>query len=1744
MDRDRFDAFTRLFASRGSRRAALGALLGAGLLASGLEAVARKGKGNGNGKGRQGKDNGKGKGKARRQSKSRRGASRTTVEAAAVCCSRDDCAPGPRQDLGGCCFQGRGLSGANFGGANLKRVSFAGATLIGANLGGANLEGACLVDADLTDATLGKTNRKGAVFCRTIMPDGSPNDSGCGKGTPCCPTCNAQHPCAPGRACCGGRCIPGDCCVNGEQSTCAAGEICCVNRCLAGDCCQTADCATEVCQRKTCQANRCVYTPVSGGAGPGCPSPRVCCEDDRGDLVCCPAETGGCDERGQCCAAESRDETCAIGTPSPKCGEVVNNCGQRVDCGRCAERTCQEGTCTGADNTCVYAPVFGTRGTRCPTVCCVDESGAPVCCAAGVTTCQTDRRCGCADHGDCGPDQRCCSGQCVTGVCCATPDCPDLACKIDKRCIDNQCRYDDAGNGAGCTAADNTPGVCCGGQCVASGQCCATGDCRDETCRNKECLGNRCNYTPVTDGQQGTNCTATDRFCCNGARCCSRPEVCTGTGCCLPDPDVCRGKCGVVTDNCNRQVDCGQCAAVTCRTVACEGNTCRVTGSQPDKTECTTTGGQAGICCGGACVAGTCCANADCTDPSAPVCLNNVCAACTADGQCGPNRVCCGGRCLAGNCCTDATCPSSAPNCLNNVCRRCTAATPCGAGRVCCNGRCLPGDCCTNAQCGLPSPTNPTPVCRDNICGPCTADAECADRSPGICQLETGICFPCRVCLDPRECPFQSVGQAVAAVNAGTTIAICPGRYPEIRNIEIDKNLTLLGAGAGDDPNVATIVDLDGFDRDAALSVADGVEVTIQNLSLVDGRSQNGGCITNGGTLTLDHATVSGCAAERRGGGIVNGGDLTLDHATISGCTAGTEGGGIWNSGSATLVQSTVAGCEAGTAGGGIYNGETLTLEDSVVSGCSAVAEGGGVFNTSFGELRLVGTTRIRGNRSMTDPTGQGVENESLGSVTCEGTPRVCDNPNDAAATLATNCDGRFGSGCEGVCVGNTTPGSGACSATCTTHGECGPNRVCCAGTCLEGVCCGNVDCTDPDRPVCFRNICVPCLANDQCGPNRICCDGRCPSGNCCTDATCPPTAPNCLDNVCSRCTGNAQCGPNRVCCDGVCRSGNCCGNAECTDPAAPVCLNNVCSACTASGQCGAGRVCCGGQCLAGECCANADCRAPGSGGGTHVCRDNVCRPCTANGECGPNHLCDLRDDIPDRQGTCQICDVRPDPTGRDTTLGEAVAAARDGDTVYICPGLHEVGKFNAQAFIADNRLTLYGAGSGDDPAVDTILELLGVSPAITNRAFDAKVMRLSILHGRGVLGGGVVNASASDLTLQDVTLSDCNATVGGGIYSEGELTLEDVTIADCTAVEEGGGIAFRDGGRGTLREVTISRCEVTGNGNPLVAHGGGIAASGNAQGGAGNVTMALSTIVGCTAAIAGGGVSWRDSGNLTLGASTISGCSAGDVGGGIFTRNLDDSAVILDGSVVSGCTAEGPGGGIFNDGALILRNDTVIKGNRSATEPAGQGIYNDGGITCETRPSPPNARINPLVCGNPGDAAATLATNCRNTGSGCNNPARPVCSGGAAPGSGACSNACTSNGDCRSGPCCDGFCVDFADCCGDADCTDPDFPNCINNICAACTVDGECGPNRVCCAGLCKGCCDNRDCPLSARQCCDGTCRQCCDGNSSQCPIVPRNTPICNAEGICVPCENDGQCLAAGRGTVCCAGECRPGAC
>ena len=65
-----------------------------------------------------------------------------------------------------------------------QKCDLSGANLTEARLDGANLTGANLKEANLTDviligANLDGADTTGAIFCRTIMPDGSKNKSEC-----------------------------------------------------------------------------------------------------------------------------------------------------------------------------------------------------------------------------------------------------------------------------------------------------------------------------------------------------------------------------------------------------------------------------------------------------------------------------------------------------------------------------------------------------------------------------------------------------------------------------------------------------------------------------------------------------------------------------------------------------------------------------------------------------------------------------------------------------------------------------------------------------------------------------------------------------------------------------------------------------------------------------------------------------------------------------------------------------------------------------------------------------------------------------------------------------------------------------------------------------------------------------------------------------------------------------------------------------------------------------------------------------------------------------------------------------------------------------------------------------------------------------------------------------------------------------------------------------------------------------
>ena len=254
MDHKQFDVLARKIWTRRSRRAALATLLGAALLGHAPTPLSAKLLARRNGKRR---DKGK------------------KTKGNGPCDPGTACIPGQGKDNSGCGFS-RGVTFFELEaqGSNLSHATFMDAQMAGANFQGADLGGACLVGANLLGATIdSSTNLDGAMFCRTLMPDGSFSDRDCGKGSRCCPApfncvgerCPATCIDAPNAQCSlsipYGGCCPGLVCVPsstapikttcqapcgdggsrvchrfGAQWHCALEPVIC--RYLRGECCQ------------------------------------------------------------------------------------------------------------------------------------------------------------------------------------------------------------------------------------------------------------------------------------------------------------------------------------------------------------------------------------------------------------------------------------------------------------------------------------------------------------------------------------------------------------------------------------------------------------------------------------------------------------------------------------------------------------------------------------------------------------------------------------------------------------------------------------------------------------------------------------------------------------------------------------------------------------------------------------------------------------------------------------------------------------------------------------------------------------------------------------------------------------------------------------------------------------------------------------------------------------------------------------------------------------------------------------------------------------------------------------------------------------------------------------------------------------------------------------------------------------------------------------------------------------------
>lgn len=120
--------------------------------------------------------------------------------------------------------------------------------------------------------------------------------------------------------------------------------------------------------------------------------------------------------------------------------------------------------------------------------------------------------------------------------------------------------------------------------------------------------------------------------------------------------------------------------------------------------------------------------------------------------------------------------------------------------------------------------------------------------------------------------------------------------------------------------------------------------LTLSNSSVRNNVSGEGGGIQNDttGSMTITNSTVSGNRVGTAGAGIRNKGTLSLTNSTISGNEAGTTGAAITNSGIANLnnvtIYNNIAGMEYSSSSlytGGVYNldSSTFNFQNTILAG-------------------------------------------------------------------------------------------------------------------------------------------------------------------------------------------------------------------------------------------------------------------------------------------------------------------------------------------------------------------------------------------------------------------------------------------------------------------------------------------------------------------------------------------------------------------------------------------------------------------------------------------------------------------------------------------------------------------------------------------------------------------------------------------------------------------------------------------
>ncbi len=171
---------------------------------------------------------------------------------------------------------------------------------------------------------------------------------------------------------------------------------------------------------------------------------------------------------------------------------------------------------------------------------------------------------------------------------------------------------------------------------------------------------------------------------------------------------------------------------------------------------------------------------------------------------------------------------------------------------------------------------------------------------------------------------------------------------------------TITGAVAIEGPTDGNAIAISGGRSVRVLAVASGAALLVQNLTIADGESPDGGSgVSNAGTLTIERCALRNNRSTLNGGAILNmnNGVLEILDSVLADNGTSSVGGAIRSlGGSVTIVDSTVSGNSNGDGGGGAINASgTLTIEGCTFSGNSSSGTGGAL-NVS-GPTSIVNST-------------------------------------------------------------------------------------------------------------------------------------------------------------------------------------------------------------------------------------------------------------------------------------------------------------------------------------------------------------------------------------------------------------------------------------------------------------------------------------------------------------------------------------------------------------------------------------------------------------------------------------------------------------------------------------------------------------------------------------------------------------------------------------------------------------------